>query len=56
MNRIIPSISTTNLSGNADFQIIDVRKGSSQHLPVLDTGVKKIVRRLTRFTQIIIEK
>lgn len=56
MNRIIPSISTTNLSGNADFQIVDVRKGSSQHLPVLDTGVKKIVRRLTRFTQIIIEK
>ncbi|MFO0089837.1 MAG: hypothetical protein ACK518_03460 [bacterium] len=56
LNTIIPSIGTTNLSGNADFQIVDVRKGSSQHIPILDTGTKKIVRRLTRFTQIIIEK
>ena len=56
LDRIIPSIGTTNLSGNADFQIVDVRKESSQHVPILDTGTKKIVRRLTRFTQIIIEK
>jgi hypothetical protein len=56
LNVIIPSISTTGLAGNSDFQIVDVRKGSSQHIPILDTGTKKIVRRLTRFTQIIIEK
>jgi hypothetical protein len=56
LNVIIPSISTTGLTDNSDFQIVDVRKGSSQHIPILDTGTKKIVRRLTRFTQIIIEK
>lgn len=56
LNRIIPSIGTTNLTENADFQIVDVRKSASQHVPILDTGTKKIVRRLTRFTQIIIEK
>lgn len=56
LNTIIPSINTTSLSGNADFQIVDVRKSGSQHVPILDTGTKKIVRRLTRFTQIIIEK
>ena len=56
LDRIIPSIGNTNLIENADFQIIDVRKGSSQHVPILDTGTKKIVRRLTRFSQIIIEK
>lgn len=56
LNTILPSINTTSLSGNADFQIVDVRKSGSQHVPILDTGTKKIVRRLTRFTQIIIEK
>ena len=56
LNRVIPSIGTTNLIENADFQIVDVRKSASQHVPILDTGTKKIVRRLTRFTQIIIEK
>jgi hypothetical protein len=56
LDRIIPSIGTTNLIENADFQIVDVRKSASQHVPILDTGTKKIVRRLTRFTQIIIEK
>lgn len=56
LNVIIPSINTTSLAGNADFQIVDVRKSASQHVPILDTGTKKIVRRLTRFTQIIIEK
>jgi len=56
LNTILPSINTTSLAGNADFQIVDVRKSGSQHVPILDTGTKKIVRRLTRFTQIIIEK
>jgi hypothetical protein len=37
LNVIIPSISTTGLVGNSDFQIVDVRKGSSQHIPILDT-------------------
>jgi hypothetical protein len=56
LNEIIPSIGTTSLIENADFQIVDVRKASTQHVPVIDTGTKKIVRRLTRFTQLIIEK
>jgi hypothetical protein len=56
LNQIIPSIGTTSLIGNADFQIVDVRKVGTQHIPILDTGTKKIVRRLTRFTQLIIEK
>lgn len=53
---IIPSIGTTSLIEDTDFQIVDVRKASTQHVPVIDTGTKKIVRRLTRFTQLIIEK
>lgn len=56
LNEIIPSIGTTSLIEDADFQIVDVRKASTQHVPVIDTGIKKIVRRLTRFTQLIIEK
>jgi hypothetical protein len=53
---IIPSVGTTSLTDDADFQIVDVRKASTQHVPIIDTGTKKIVRRLTRFTQLIIEK
>lgn len=56
MNVIIPSVGTTSLIEDADFQIVDVRKASTQHVPIIDTGTKKIVRRLTRFTQLIIEK
>ena len=56
LNVIIPSVGATSLIENADFQIVDVRKASTQHVPIIDTGTKKIVRRLTRFTQIIIEK
>jgi hypothetical protein len=56
MNVIIPSVGATSLIENADFQIVDVRKASTQHVPIIDTGTKKIVRRLTRFTQLIIEK
>jgi hypothetical protein len=56
LNVIIPSIGTTSLIEDADFQIVDVRKASTQHVPVIDTGTKKIVRRLTRFSQLIIEK
>ena len=56
LNEILPSVSNSSLSDNADFQIVDVRKSGSQHIPIIDTGTKKIVRRLTRFTQLIIEK
>jgi hypothetical protein len=56
LNVIIPSVGATSLIENADFQIVDVRKASTQHVPIIDTGTKKIVRRLTRFTQLIIEK
>lgn len=56
LNQILPSVGNSSLSDNADFQIVDVRKSGSQHVPIIDTGTKKIVRRLTRFTQLIIEK
>lgn len=56
LNVILPSVSTTGLSDNADFQILDVTKESSQHVPIIDTGTKKIVRRITRFNQFIKEK
>jgi hypothetical protein len=53
---VIPSIGTSGLSDTADFQITNVRKESSEHLPILDSGTKKIVRRVTRFSQTLIEK
>lgn len=56
LNQILPSVGNSSLSDNADFQILDVRKSGSQHVPIIDTGTKRIVRRLTRFTQLIIEK
>jgi hypothetical protein len=56
LNLVLPSIGTTGLSDTNDFQIISVRRESSNHLPVLDSGTKQIVRRVTRFSQIIIEK
>lgn len=56
LNVILPSVGSTGLVDNIDFQITDVKKASSQHIPIIDTGTKKIVRRITRFSQIIIEK
>lgn len=56
LNLVLPTPNSTGLSDTSDFQICDVRKESSQHFPLIDTNTKKIVRRLTRFSQIIIEK
>jgi hypothetical protein len=56
LNLVIPSVGTTGLTEDSNFQIVDVRKETSYHFPILDTGSKKIVRRLTRFSQTIIEK
>lgn len=56
LNQILPSVGSSSLSDDANFQIVDVRKSGTQHIPIIDTGTKKIVRRLTRFTQLIIEK
>lgn len=53
---VLPSINSTGLADDTDFQILNVRKESSYHLPMTDTGTKKIIRRVTRFSQLIIEK
>lgn len=53
---VIPSVGQSGLTDTADFQITNVRKESSEHLPILDSGTKKIVRRVTRFSQTLIEK
>ena len=56
LNLVIPSVGSTGLSDNDDFQILDVRKTSSEHIPTFTTDSKYIVRRLTRFSQLVIEK
>ena len=55
LNLVIPSVGSTGLSDNSDFQILDVRKTSSEHIPTFQTDSKYIVRRLTRFSQLVIE-
>ena len=52
---ILPSVGSSGLASTADFQITNVKKESSEHLPILDSGTKKIVRRVTRFSQTLIE-
>jgi hypothetical protein len=56
LNLVKPTRNTTGIADDSDFQVVDVKKESSQHFPVLDTDTKKIIRRLTRFSQIVIEK
>lgn len=56
LSLVIPSIGTTGLSSDSDFQITNVRKESSEHLPISDSGTKKVVRRVTRFSQTLIQK
>ena len=56
LDLVIPSVTNTGLSDDSDFQITNVRKESSQHLPMVSTDTKKIIRRITRFSQTIIEK
>lgn len=56
MNLVLPTPDTTGIADTADFQVISVRRESSNHLPVLDTGTKKVVRRVLRFTQTVVEK
>lgn len=55
LNLVKPTRDTTGIADNSDFQVIDVKKESSQHFPVFDTETKKIIRRLTRFSQIVKE-
>jgi hypothetical protein len=54
LNLVLPTINTSGISCSG-FQVLNVTKESSQHLPVLDTGTKKVVRRVTRFRQQLIE-
>lgn len=56
MNLVLPTPDTTGIADTADFQAVSVRRESSNHLPVADTGTKKVVRRVLRFTQTIVEK
>lgn len=56
LDLVLPSRNTTGIADNTDFQVIDVKKESSQHFPILDVDDKKIIRRLTRFSQIVLEK
>lgn len=56
MNLVLPTPDTTGIADTTDFQVISVRRESSNHLPVLDTGTKKVVRRILRFTQTVVEK
>jgi hypothetical protein len=56
LDLVKPTRDTTGIADNSDFQVIDVTKESSQHFPILDVDDKKIIRRLTRFSQIVIEK
>ena len=51
---VLPTISTTGISCSG-FQVLNVTKESSQHLPTLDTGTKKVLRRVPRFRQQLIE-
>lgn len=56
MDLVLPTPDTTGIADTADFQVISVRRESSNHLPVLDTGTKKVVRRILRYTQTVVEK
>ena len=54
LDLVLPTVITHAVSCSG-FQVLNVVKESSQHLPVLDTGTKKVVRRVTRFRQQMIE-
>ena len=55
MNLVLPTKETTGIADTSDFQAISVRCESGNHLPVADTGTKKVVRRILRFSQTIVE-
>lgn len=55
MNLVLPTKETTGIADTPDFQAISVRCESGNHLPVADTGTKKVVRRVLRFSQTIVE-
>lgn len=55
MNLVLPTKETTGIADTSDFQVISVRCESANHLPVLDSGTKKVVRRVMRFAQTIVE-
>ena len=54
LDLVLPTVTTHSISCSG-FQVLNVVKESSQHLPVLDTESKKVVRRVTRFRQQMIE-
>lgn len=56
LDLVLPSINTNGLPDTPDFQFKRVTVESSNHLPIQDTGTNLITRRVTRFSQILIEK
>jgi hypothetical protein len=53
---VLPSVNSTGLVDDADFHVKLVRKSSMNDFPLVDTGTKKIVRRIIKFTQTIKQK
>jgi hypothetical protein len=53
---VLPSINTTGLADDSDFHVKLVRKDSMNDFPLSDSGTKKIVRRIIKFSQTVKEK
>ena len=53
---VLPSINTHGLADDDDFHIKIVRKSSMNDFPLSDSGTKKIVRRIIKFSQTVKEK
>lgn len=56
LNLAIPSIGNTGLVDTDDFSFRTVARESSEHLAIEDLGSGRLVRRVTRFSQILIQK
>ena len=54
LDLVLPTYGTSGITC-PNFQVMQVVKESSQHLPILDTDTKKVVRRITRFRQQLIQ-
>ena len=54
LDLVLPTYGTSGITC-PNFQVLQVVKESSQHLPILDTDTKKVVRRITRFRQQLIQ-
>lgn len=55
MNLVRPTKETIGISNTSDFQVLGVKQSGGGHQPVLDTGTKKVVRRILIYEQTIVE-